>query len=55
MAGHEIEASKSVYSTTHTWLSSQNNTAPEETEKEKLHKGNVWDYARSMQAGAYMG
>ena len=55
MTGHGIDASK-TNSTTQTWFGQQNYTAPpEETEKDKLKNGNVWDYARNMQAGAYMG
>ncbi len=53
MAGEVGEAR--AYSTQQTWFGGvNNNTAPAETEKEKLHKGNVWDYANAMQAGAYM-
>lgn len=43
---------------THTvWADALNKreAAPKETEQEKLQKTNVWDYAHSMQAGAYMG
>lgn len=59
--GYEIDGSKSAgniatKSTTQSWFGQQNYVAnTEETEKEKLQKGNVWDYARNMQAGSYLG
>ena len=36
------------------WFGSPNTETPQETELEKLKKGNVFDYA-AQQAGAYMG
>lgn len=56
MAGHDYSIG-SLLAPKET-RNANNNTvadAPQETQTDKLKKGNVWDYAASMQAGAFQG
>ncbi len=54
MAGPNVDGAHSSSGVKPFWMQQQDNT-PKETETDKLKKGNVWDYAASMQAGAFQG